>query len=117
MATYLELFNILTLNVTGAAELRNKIGIATLITADKIRSGNDNAAPFDQTAGAHEKRLLWASNVFESDRGIQKVFGAVVAANESSTQSQILNATDAVIQSSMDGIADVFATALGSPPA
>ena len=118
MATYAELFDIITFNVAGAKELEQKVGVASLITADKIRSGNDDVAPFDQTAGMHDKRVKWAAGTFRQPRGAtNEVFGAAVMANSGSTQSQILNATDAQIQSAVDGVVDIFATELGSPPA
>lgn len=114
MATYGELFTILA----NPGLLEDKVGIAALITADKIKSGNDDIAPFDQTAGAHEKRLKWANSVYLNPRGIAKqVLGAVLAANNTSSVAQITGASDATIQTAVDEVADVFATALGSPPA
>lgn len=110
MATNAELFAILSFTVAGSTELLQRVGVATLITAYTIASGNDNDAPFDQTAGMHEKRMIWASQVFQHPRGLAtSVLPAVVAANAGATQAQILNATDSAIQANVDAIADVFA--------
>lgn len=115
MASYAEIFDILTFTTAGAADLRNRVGVATLITADKVRLGTDNVAPFDQTVGAHENRVLWAAKVYVQPRGAtHQVFGAVVASNASVSESAILNATDAQIQAAVDGVADVFAVSIAA---
>ena len=113
MATYAELFELLSFQVAGSNQLFDKVGVATLISADKIKTGNDDASPFDQAAGMHEKRLRWAARVFAQPRGIaQDIYTAVIAGNASATQSQILSATDASIQAAVDTVVDIFANAL-----
>lgn len=121
MATYAELYPIMFVNnkaAPGSAALLEKVAVACTIAADIIRAGGDNVAPFDQTAGMHEKRVIWADQAFKApDAMAPIVLKAVVAANESATAANILSATDAAIQSNVNAVIDVFALALGSPPA
>lgn len=113
MATLNEILQILERTVAGADELYSFVGVASVITAGMILKGNDIAVPFDQTVGAHEKRLIWAREIAAQPRGAsENVFYAVVAANSSAAQSAILNASDATIQGAIDSLADGFATAI-----
>lgn len=121
MADYIDLHPVMTNNneaAPGSDMLRKKIEVACTIAADIIRSGNDDVAPFDQTAGMHDKRIFWADQVFrDPDTMIDATMRAVVAANSSASQSNIINASDAAIQSNVNAVVDVFAVAMGSPPA
>jgi hypothetical protein len=113
MATLQEILAILERNIAGADALYSKVGAAAVIAAGTILAGDDTAAPFDQTQGAHEKRLVWANEVVSHPRGASDdIFYAVVAANSGFTQTQILNATDAGIQDAVNGMADGFAEAI-----
>lgn len=113
MATFDQIFEILSLSNPNAKTLFERIGVGTLVTASKILLGLDTSAPFDQTQGAHDKRIIWAVTVAKKPRGAdQDVFGAIVAANTNATQTQILNATDEAIQVEIDKVADAFAQEL-----
>jgi hypothetical protein len=113
MATLTEILAILERTIAGADALYSKVGAAAVITAGMILARDDTTAPFDQTAGAHEKRLVWAAEVARHPRGASDdIFYAVVAANSSATQSQILNVNDTNLQNAINGLADGFAEAI-----
>lgn len=113
MATYAELFQIIGFQVEGAQDLRNKVGIACLVASDLISSGNDDGAPFDQTAGAHDLRIKWAEMAYQGNVSlINQVFRAVVAANESVTQAGIIGASDAALQANVNAVVDALAANL-----
>lgn len=110
MATYAELHAILTDNVAGAQALREKVGVACLIAASTIINGGDTASPWDQTAGAHDKRVKWVKLLLSSyGETTRQIFGIVIASNASATQAAILAATDAAIQSSVNSSVDELA--------
>ena len=117
MATYAEINAILTDTVSGAQLLREKVGVASLIAAQMIIAGDDDGAPFDQTAGAHDQRILWASRLLSNNAGVtREMFDIVVVANRAFTQSQILNATDVAIQTNVNASIDSLAKNLTVPP-
>jgi hypothetical protein len=99
MATYEELYGL-----RNDSALRNRVTIAVLIAAETVM----NELP---TVDNHANRLVWASQVFanpsvEADR----MFMAVLAANESLTVAQITSASDSAIQANVDDHVDLFAT-------
>ena len=108
MATYVELRALF-----GDSDLTEKIEVAVAIAAETIAAGNDDAAPFDQTAGAHDNRVRWAASAITSTRQealrIQKL---VLASNSTLAVTQIQNAPDAAIQSNVNSSVDVIAAAL-----
>lgn len=113
MATLDEVLAILEKQVAGADALYSKVGIAAVIAAGTILNGADTAAPFDQTVGMHEKRLLWALQVVSYPRGTSDdVFYAVVAANSGASQAAILGASDTTIQDAVNALADGFGSAI-----
>lgn len=114
MATYAELNAIMTDTVAGAQVLREKVGVACLIAAETIISGNDDTdPPWDQTAGMHTQRLKWADHLLSGfERTTRELFGIVIAANESATQTQILQASDSAIQSNVNASIDALAANL-----
>ena len=116
MATYAELNAILTDSVASAQALREKVGIAAIVAAQMIIDNADTAVPFDQTAGAHDQRLLWANRLLTAFEGtVRELFGIVVVANRAASQAQILNATDALIQDSVNETIDSLAKNLVVP--
>ena len=113
MATYTELNQILTDSVPGAQELREKVGIASLVTVSLILQNLDTGAPFDQAAGAHDQRVKWAEKTLDNyDVCTRQMFEVVIAINASATQSQILNASDTAIQNNINSTVDSLAANL-----
>ena len=113
MASYLEIVAIYTHSVSGAQDLENEIGVACQIAAELIISGGDTSAPFDQTAGAHDQRILWVLQLLANPKSItRQMFYVVVAANNSATQANILGATDSAIQSNVNASIDALAANL-----
>lgn len=113
MATYAQLYQIIGIEVEGSLDLKRKVGIAGLIAANLVASGADSGAPFSQVAGAHTQRVKWAELVYQgSDVVFSQLFRAVIAANSGATQAQILTASDATIQSSVNAIVDTLAANL-----
>lgn len=110
MATYLELRSLF-----GESELVKKVMVASVISAEKVASGNDDVPPFDQTAGAHDNRVRWAANAITNPKQeAERLLLVVLAANAGLTVAQIEGATDAAIQSNVDATVDLVATALFS---
>lgn len=113
MATYAQLYQVIGGEVEGATDLRRKVAIAALISANLIATGADSGAPFSQDAGKHDLRVLWAEQAFQGQESFfSQVFRSVVAANSSATQAQILTASDATIQSSVNAVVDTLAAGL-----
>lgn len=113
MADYTELFAIMSNSVAGAQTLRDKVASAVLITAELILNNGDTAAPFDQAAGKHDLRVKWADMAVKNWLGTaNEVTRVVVAANDTATQTAILNASDASILSSVESIIDALSANL-----
>ena len=121
MATFLEIHEIISNSVPGAQELRDKIQSAVIIAADTITKGQDNSSPFSQTAPAPEQRRLWAPTAYRNPIGTANDFlPAVVAANSTASQADILGAPDFSIQQEVNEVVDIFAGTIpvqSSPPA
>ncbi len=108
MATYTELRGLF-----GDGDIIQKIEVAVSIAAQTIAAGNDDAAPFDQTAGAHDLRIKWAAAAINNTANeAKRMIKLVLAANAANTVTQIQNASDAVIQSNVNASIDVIATAI-----
>jgi hypothetical protein len=114
MATFTEIHQIVRHKVSGSLELRDKVEAAILIAADTIIQGNDTSdPPWDQTAGAHDQRVKWAVLVTDIDINIiSQCFNLAVVNNSAATQSQILGASDAAIQSAVNLGVDALAANL-----
>lgn len=97
MATYAELL-LLSENDT----LRNKVRVACVIAAEKVRVeavGTPN----------HDARLLWAKSVYASPESVtQRMLWAVLAQNAAATFAAISGASDATVQNAVDAAVNVF---------
>ena len=98
MATYTELRGLFS-----HAGLLNQIEVACIVAAHEIRTedpGVDN----------HVNRMLWAKAAFVSTSTVRNhVLMALLAANKALDPSAITGASDASIQSLVDGVVDLFA--------
>lgn len=104
MATYTEIRNLYN-----DSAMRNKVATAIAIAADTVMRGNDNSAPFSQTAGDHDKRVVWAKEVLGStENWTNQFWQAVLAANNTLTVAQITGATDAALQTKVNEAVDLF---------
>lgn len=113
MATFAELYQIIGLEVEDAPTLRRKVAVAVLVAANAIARGDDDEAPFSQEDGAHELRVRWAASALAcQDDIISRVFRSAVCANTAASKAQILAASDAAIQSSVNAIIDTLAAGL-----
>ena len=98
MATYDELYDLRTDSV-----LKNRVTTACIIAAETVRGEDGGTAN-------HANRLLWAKAVFAGPAGeANRMFMAILAANESATVANIQSATDAAIQGNVDDHIDLFA--------
>jgi hypothetical protein len=98
MATYEELYNLR--NESG---LKNKVTTACIIAAETVM--NELV-----TVDNHANRLLWAKSVFANPASeAERMFMAILAANQAADSAVILAATDASIQSNVDDHIDLFA--------
>ncbi len=98
MAEYIELYNLRNHDV-----LQHKIAVAVVIAADAIRQEDD------QTVN-HANRLLWARAAFSDPGTISRhVLWALLAAHKDASVETITGASDAVIQTAVDNVVDVFA--------
>jgi len=89
MATYIEIRQLFN-----DSDLGNKVDVAVTIAANNLLA----ATP---TAG----ELNWAADVFANPRAEgQKALMAVLAESNALTVDQIINATDAAIQTTVDAI-------------
>lgn len=99
MATYAEL-----LTASENATLNNKMRVAVVIAAEKVRTESNATAN-------HANRLLWAKAVFaDPNSEARRMMWAVLAQNQGATLAQITGATDATVQTAVDAAVDVFAT-------
>ena len=98
MATYAELFG-LKYDPT----LKNRVNTAVIVAAETVM----NEEP---TTDNHVNRKLWAKQVFASPHAeSERMYMAVLAANNTFTVEQIQGATDALIQANVDDHIDLFA--------
>jgi hypothetical protein len=99
MATYTELYGL-----RNDSALRNRVMVGCIIAAEVVMGELD-------TVPNHANRLIWAAGVFanplvETDR----MFMAVLAANEGVSVGQIQSASDVQIQTNINDHIDLFAT-------
>jgi len=103
MATYTEIFDVYSNTAAGSQALLNKIVSAVLISAESIRNEATNVTN-------HANRVIWSKQAFSDPGGKAKqMFGALLASNNTLTQSQILNAADSGIQTAVDNAVNIFA--------
>lgn len=114
MATYPELFEIMSNSIAGAQDLRDKIAVAAMIAADIILQGDDDTdPPWSQSAGAHDQRVKWATKAVATPiQEAENLLRLVVAANSGSAQNIILAASDAAIQNNVNAVIDGLAADL-----
>lgn len=103
--TLAELEAVFGKNLPGAVALLDKVTAAAMIAAEAVRTESD-------TTPNHANRLLWAKQAFENPVAMaNRMWPAILASNASLTQTQVLNANDAGIQTAVNNAIDVFATA------
>lgn len=99
MATLSEL-----LGAHDYTDLRLRVRMATVLAAEVVRS--ENVAVTN-----HANRLLWAKRVYEDPFTMgDSMFWAVLAQNSGFTYNQIINASDAAVQTAVNNAVDVFST-------
>ena len=97
MATYLEL-----LNCAGDDGLNQKIRVAVVIAAEAIRTES-------QATTNHTARLAWGKSAYASpETAARSAIWAVLAQNAGATQSAILSASDATIQTAVNAAVDAL---------
>lgn len=97
-ATYAEL-----LLASENPALRNKVRVATVVAAEKVRVEAVNVPN-------HDLRLAWAKEVFnDSSNGVTAMLWAVLAQNRAFDLAVILGADDATVQTAVDAAVNVFA--------
>lgn len=98
MATYTELYDL-----NSESALKNRVLVACLIAAETVMNEAD-------TVPNHANRLIWAKNVFENPNyESQRMYWALLAANNALSTTQIKNATDAAILTEVEAHIDLFA--------
>ena len=125
MATYKELLSLL--DVTEPSGFRTRVYIATLISADAIRSETE-----DTTSKKSQERKRFSQRILQSiltesltHRGddsplaynpiFESIYRAVVTNNKLSTVDTITKASDSVIQSAVDAAVTHLATSYPDP--
>lgn len=97
MATYIEL-----IQDSMDSTLRQKIAVACVVAAEAIRL-EDPATP------NHANRLEWAKKVYQSPtNAAADMIWPVLAQNKAASNSAILGASDASIQTAVDAAVVVF---------
>lgn len=111
VATYDELFT--RFASSGTAETRTLLGrieVAISIAADKVLAGNDNVAPFLQTAGFHDNRVVWAKGVLGNAKSSAPRFLERMLAKRNTDSLTTIDAlTGNSLQSEVDTFVDAFA--------
>lgn len=98
MATYDEL-----LSAAGNTALLNKMRVAVIIAAEKVRVEAD-------TVPQHAARLKWAKAVYADPLAeARRVMWSVLAQNASAPLASITGATDAIVQAAVDACVNLFA--------
>ncbi len=98
MSTYEELYNL-----RNDSALKNRVTTGVIIAAETVMG----EAPATVN---HDNRLLWAKAVFTNPkREADRMYMAVLAANESATVDAIKTAPDTTIQTNIDDHIDLFA--------
>ena len=108
MATNIELRNLF-----GDGVMLRKVQASISKIAYEIASGGDTGAPYDQAAGAHDKRIEWLVKALGNPSVESKiVWQLILGKNEAATVSQITGATDSTVDSNAREVVDALAEAL-----
>jgi len=111
MATYLELHAMFS----GEEDLTNKVRVAVVEAARIIAADEDTESPWDQTAGAHDNRVIWVGQaIANTGAEADKMLKLLLAQNKGNSVSTIRGATDSAIQSNVNSMVDVLAGALAA---
>jgi len=103
MATYAELLAIATAGDGTTTALRTRIAVAIPIACEAIRTEAVGTAN-------HAARVAWAGKVIQNPGAyVDQVLWAVLAQNNTATTSQILNATDATVQTGVNNAVNLLA--------
>ena len=98
MATYIELRQLY-----GHGDLLNRIEVACIVAAEKIRTEDAGTAN-------HANRLVWAKSTFSNTRPVaERMLMALLAANRALTTQQLIAVADADLQTAVDGAVNIFA--------
>lgn len=102
MASYEEIYNL-----KNETALRNKISVACVVAADKIRQE-------DVAVENHANRIIWAERAFaDPDAKAKQMMWALLAANNALDKEVILTAGDDLIQSKVDDAINIVAQGIG----
>ena len=97
MATYEEIFSL-----RNNSEVKNRVTVACVVAAEKIRAGT---APFLSDHANRTAHETFAKSVLQNpDSVAQSVYWAVLGANAEFTVAQITGASDAAIQANTDAV-------------
>jgi hypothetical protein len=100
MATYTELYQ----RMFADGSLHQKVTAAVSISANTIMNESGGTAN-------HANRLIWAAKALNDPRiEARRMLPAVLAANAGASAAQIDSATDATLQTAVDGAVNLFAT-------
>lgn len=103
MATLAELGTLYSRGTPESEVLLDKVKAAVLIAAEAIRV---EAAAVPN----HNDRFAWAKGAFVDPRAkAVQMWGAILAANATSTTVQILGASEASIQTAVNNAVNIFA--------
>lgn len=92
------------LTASADTTLKNRVKVAIIIAADKIRTEDPRATPLS------EARRRWAKLALtEPDAQVPSVLWAVLAQNKTLTPAQVTGATDTAIQTAVDAAVTAFA--------
>ena len=98
MATYIELRGLY-----GNGDLINRIEVACIVAAEKIRTEAADTAN-------HANRLVWAKSTFSSTRPVaERMLMALLAANRALTVDQLTGVSDEGLQTAVDNAVNIFA--------
>lgn len=95
----------------GNQALKDKVEVSILIVVDKIIKDEDTDAGFDPEN--HDNRVIWARRIMSdpgsSPKEAARFFPIIIVSNRQANIDVILNASDAVIQTNVERIVDLFA--------
>jgi hypothetical protein len=104
MATLAELATLYSRGTAQSDALLDRIKAAVLVSAEAIRV----EAPATTN---HAERLLWAKSAFSDPLArAHELWGAMLAANSTSTTAAILAASDAAIQTAVNNAVNTYIT-------
>ena len=99
MATYEEIFSL-----RNNSDLKNRVTVARVVAAEKIRAGTTPFLSDHVNRTAHE---AFAKSVLQNPSSVaQSVYWAVLGANSDATVIQITGASDAAIQGNTDAVVE-----------